>query len=538
MHSNVSYFLTASILASLVTVAAAQNAPPPPPSTRVNRAASSRPLKTPDPTAAIKRAQTDLKSSDRQTRLRAVDTLSRVGRENAAASFALIDALRDTDQGVRSRSLAALRIRSLQLLPIAVPLLALLKSEKATPEVQVFARETLNNQLASGGPASKAAAPLISAAGPRLLQLMSSRSASVRTAALRYADYRGAKREGYTEAVRARLQDTVPSIRFWAAILYCGLNPEDAIASEALSLVLAPLRSPDPNSRYSATGSIRDLLVTLNVPDGKQMSGIPLPPLTTSKAVISAINDKIVAELLPLTRDSQSNVRSSATLALSVMRGTARPEIIQAMTERLTDGDGNTRSIAARFFIEHQGDFSPAVPNLLRLVKLPVRSGSDNEPDVNLRDARNYSFIALGTIGKTEETARNGLLALLLQRVEDPDEQEGPFGAFEALAEASTDHPELVQRLLEYRDSAVVVKAALRQNWRSQKLASLMYAQRNRPETFAVLTKQFDREPAAIRQEALFDLVYRRNWTIDFEMSATPVPILIAIRNKSKLGYN
>ena len=575
-------FLAFSLTATLAPFASAapvQNAPPPPPPPDRPSASGSgisRAPKLPSAAAMVARCRTLLRSSDRKTRLRAVAGLAQVRRDNVPASLALVETLRDKDGEVRSRSLAALRERGPGFLPPLTAHLAILNDPKAAPESQVFALEQLVGVLQTGGPPAAAAKPTIRAVLPQLRALMQSPSALVRSAALQ--NYVGPRDTVYLSAIRPLLRDPDSGLRFEAAVQICGLNPSEAESSGALALVLEPLRSASPQKRSDTLITLANLLTALgSVPGSPHMSDIPFPLPGTSAESIDALYQKIETALLPLTHDTNPTVRAYALLALSVLRTTdASPAVIKALSEHLTDSDGGTRLNAARFFIEHTGDFAPAPPALLRLVQTPPPPVRDDDPPAReLSEAQDYAYIALGKLGGKDKMVRDTLLTLLPRYSADSDPPDRR--AFRALAEASVENPDLVGKLLLYRQQIVaqqtsaietlpldtvsspeadraemiarvqrrtkplspeaqkksdldfaqrrqaerrtvlaVVQARKRdelQTWQGERFADLLDAQKDNAEPFANLTAQFDREPPKVRQAALFALVHQTNWT-------------------------
>lgn len=463
--------------------------------------------------ATIARCEAQLRSPKRQVRLGAVETLSRVRSNDVPASIALSRALKDKDAEVRSLSLKALKRRVLSKAPIVSALAEHLKYRDTSPEIQLFALNVLKQW---GGPPSRAA-------GPDVLRLMQSPSPAVRLAALH--GYTGGERAAYLQAVHRLLQDPEEKIRLAAAMNICRNLPQEAVSSEALPLVFAGLNSSVSDTRNASASTLGNLLTAL--------ASRANPPESHT-----ALADRVVTAVLPLMKDPVSEVRHSALLALSSAQygtGTdAPPAVVTAVAERLTEKDSSLRSIAARYFIEHRGDFSPAAPALLQLLKIPLPT-SDNTPDNTAWEARTYAFLVLGKIARTDEGARNALLELLSSRPRNGFEAKyeatyGPgTGAFEALADASVARPELVSKLLEHIQG-------IAEPLKSEKLSALMYAQKDRPETFSILTENFDREDLATRQKTLFILVYQKNWTMDHSIGKGGIGGIVP--SKTTLAYD
>ncbi len=424
------------------------------------------------PAATIMQWREQLQSPQKSTRLNAVELLSKQQFDYEPASLVLFDALKDNDAEVRAAAIAGLKQCFISGLPIVPALIGYLKT--GPDDVRVFALETLNQE----GDRSDSLAP-------QALELMRSPSPAIRRAAMHFYVGHGKDAKKYSEAIHLQLKDPDLGVRADAAIMY--LQSHDKDEATALPAILQWLQSPIAQDRVDAASSLSN---------------------------IKTHNLEIAQALIPPTRDNDAIVRRCATLALG-HQATNDPAVLRALEDRLKDSIGCIRNTAALALLEISADpypipsmtqkdgydLSSAAPALLEMCRnrqpFPHATAADlyDSAYIDDREARSHAFKLLGRIGATDATIAPKLIPLLTR---NPTRSEN--GAYLALAAISAVRPALVDTLLEGSKKNDEPSRA----W---ELSALFTAQRNRPETLAVLRKRFDEEQSIVRHEALLRLI-------------------------------
>lgn len=340
-----------------------------------------------------------LKDADNQVRTNSVKSISLLMRYRGIAekadpraettALAVIAALKDSDDMVRSAAAASLATVPVDTKP----------GVKALGEVMKHEESRIRAAAAEGARGVQPMSEIV----PALADALGDKEAPVRLAAANSLAYARHLAVGAVKPLALALKDTDAKVVAAAAMALGAVGPQAKPAVPALAEVVTDRQSPNRGAAVSALGMIHEdpevsvptLIGALSVVDTRQAATYALSAFGKQATMAAPM-------LLSVGRDEKGSVRPEMIEALYAIdpEGSARFELLFAA---LRDANPYVRGAA----VDHcarDGSVPAALPVLVELFKV----------DGNLRNRIGYAFGAMGAEAKP-------IVPMLVEMIRDPE---------------------------------------------------------------------------------------------------------------------
>lgn len=376
-----------------------------------------------------------LSNTDSKVRIRAVESLSLIGKSSPQAVDALLAALKDTDQRVRISVVESVGLFS-QYSPIMMKVLLIALKDRSA-DVRTNAADSLDqiDQI-----------PLESVSS--LLAVLKDRTARVRAGV---AESLGQVGQGSPEVVNSllvALKDRNAQVCASAARSLGQVGQGSPKASKGL---LAALKDNSPQVRNDAARSL--VQIGFSSPEAvdrlltalRDRNAQTRVRITESLGQVGQTSPEVVHVLLTTLKDRNAQVRASAARSLERI-GFSSPEVIDGLLATFNDKIAQVRATVAES-LGRVGQGSPkASKGLLAALK-------DNSPQVRASAAR-----SLGQVGQTSPEVIDSLLIALQDF--DPYVSANAAGSLGKMDQASAEDINILLMALKNSDAQVRANAA------------------------------------------------------------------------------